>query len=418
MGKIELVSYKKTNCRLCKSSDLDKFLDLGHHPPSDQFQMEHQCDEPVVFYPLEVFMCKSCGFIQLGYVVSPDILYQNNYPYESSTTETGSKHYNEFAQSVVEEFEFKNNDLAVDIGSNVGVLLSGFKRMGLHVFGIDPAPNICAIAERRGIPTINDFFGSVAAEKIVATNGKASIITGTNVFAHVDDLDAFITAVKILLNKDKGIFIIESPHLLHMINSLEYDTIYHEHLSYISIEPLIGFFKNYGMEIIKIDEKDIHGGSIRIFVSHIGNYKIHESVSHILNLEKKARLREINTMKEFSNRVEKNKTDLNFLLNTLKNEGKKIVAVSAPAKGMTLLNYCKLDKQIIDYATEKSKLKIGLFTPGSHIPVYSDSKLLEDQPEYALLLAWNFSKEIIKNNEEYVRRGGKFIIPIPTPQII
>ena len=411
-------SFKKNNCRACKSTNLYKFLDLGHHPPSDQFQMEHQCDEPVIYYPLEVYICEECGFIQLGYVVSPEILYQDNYPYESSTTETGHKHYQEFAKSVVQEYKFNHTDLAVDIGSNVGVLLEGFKVMGLAIHGIDPAPNICEIAEKRGIPTINDFFGKTAAEKIVATKGKASIITGTNVFAHVDDLDAFMEAIKILLHKEKGIFIIEAPHLLHMIKNLEYDTIYHEHLSYISIEPLVKFFKNHGMEIIKIEQKDIHGGSIRIFVSNCGYFEIQESVSNIIALEKLERLKEKSTMLNFAKRVEENKAALNFMLHKIKSEGKRVVAVSAPAKGMTLLNYCKIDRQILDYATEKSKLKIGLFTPGCHIPVYDDKKLLEDMPEYALLLAWNFSKEIIKNNQEYIKRGGKFIVPIPIPTIL
>ncbi len=406
------------HCRTCSSKNLFKFLDLGNHPPSDQFRKKDQLNNAVTFYPLDVYLCEDCGFVQLGYIVPPEILYQDNYPYESSTTETGKKHYHDFAESVVKDFGFTADDLAVDIGSNVGVLMEGFKLMGLQINGVDPAPNICAIAETREIPTINDFFGKNAAEKIVSTKGKASVITGTNVFAHVDDLSLFMEAIKILIDEKKGVFIIEAPHLLHLIRHLEYDTIYHEHLSYISIEPLVPFFGRFGMEIIKVEQKDIHGGSIRIFVSHKGNYKIDESVGAVIALEKEEKLRDKDALLAFAAKVADNKAALNQMIQKLKSEGKRIVAVSAPAKGMTLLNYCKLDRQTLDYVTEKSKLKIGLYTPGDHIPVEPDSRLLEDTPDYALLLAWNFAKEIMHNNQEYRDRGGKFIIPIPTPTIV
>jgi C-methyltransferase C-terminal domain/Putative zinc binding domain/Methyltransferase domain len=405
------------SCRICKSKNLFKFLDIGHHPPSDQFRKKEQLNDAIVFYPLDVYLCENCGFVQLGYVVPPEILYQDNYPYESSTTETGKIHYHDFAKSVVENYKFTKEDLAVDIGSNVGVLLEGFKLMGLHINGIDPAPNICEIAEKRGIPTINDFFGKISAQKVVDKKGKASVITGTNVFAHVDDLESFMKAIQILIDEKKGIFIIESPHFLHLVKNLEYDTIYHEHLSYISIEPLVAFFEKFGMEIIKVEQKDIHGGSIRIFISNKGNYPIHSSVDNIINLEKKEKLRDKNTLLAFATKVIENKAALNQLIQKLKSKGNRVVAVSAPAKGMTLLNYCKLDNQTLDYVTEKSKLKIGLYTPGSHIPVVPDSQLLEDMPDYALLLAWNFAKEIMSNNKEYIKRGGKFIIPIPKPEI-
>jgi hypothetical protein len=349
--------------------------------------------------------------------VPPEILYQDNYPYESSTTETGKKHYHDFAASVVTDYRFAKGDLAVDIGSNVGVLLEGFKELGLEIRGVDPAPNICEIAARRGIPTINDFFGQAAAETILSDHGPASVITGTNVFAHVDDLNAFMEAIKTLLHPRKGVFVIEAPHLLHLIRSLEYDTIYHEHLSYISIEPLVPFFARFGMEIIKVEQKDIHGGSVRIFVSRKGNYPVNQSVADVIDTEKSAKLRDLTMLAGFAKKVERNKAQLNSLLYKLKDEGKRIVGVSAPAKGMTLLNYCHIDRQILDYVTEKSKLKIGLYTPGALIPVYPDSKLLEDRPDHALLLAWNFAEEIMRNNQAFRDQGGKFIIPIPSPTI-
>jgi hypothetical protein len=405
-------------CRLCDSENLYLFLDLGFHPPSDQFRTRDQLNTSVVFYPLEVNLCESCGFVQLGYVVPPEILYQDNYPYESSITQMGRNHYFEFARSVVEGFNLHTNDLAVDIGSNVGVLLEGFRTLGLRVQGIDPAPNICQIAEKRGIPTINAFFDESSARRVVEKLGLATVITGTNVFAHVDDLNAFMRAVNLLLDPKRGIFVIEAPYFLHLVETLEYDTIYHEHLSYLSIEPLIPYFQKFGMEIVNIEEKDIHGGSIRIFISAIGNYPVGENVSKFLEIEKIADLRSKKTLNNFALRVAENKLKLQLLLANLKASGKKIVAVSAPAKGMTLLNYCKIDGQLIDFVTEKSKLKIGSYTPGGLIPIYSDDSLLDEAPDYALLLAWNFATEIMYNNKEFIARGGKFIIPIPEPRIV
>jgi hypothetical protein len=405
-------------CRLCDSEQLHPFLDLGLHPPSDQFRTREQLNNSVIFYPLEVNLCEDCGFVQLGYVVEPEILYQDNYPYESSTTQTGRNHYYQFARSIVEDFGLHADDLAVDIGSNVGVLLEGFRTLGLRVQGVDPAPNICEIAEKRGIPTLNAFFNESAATKVVESKGEASVVTGTNVFAHVDDLNAFMRAIKILLDGKRGIFVIEVPHLLHLIKTLEYDTIYHEHLSYVSVEPLIPFFAKFGMEIVKIEEKDIHGGSIRIFISFIGNYPVDASVLKILETEKQADLRNKKVLEDFALRVADNKLKLQSLLSNLKASGKRIVAVSAPAKGMTLLNYCKIDKQVIDFVTEKSALKIGLYTPGGLVHIRDDNSLLEEAPDYALLLAWNFSTEIMYNNKEFIARGGKFIIPIPEPRIV
>ena len=405
-------------CRLCGSKRLFKFLDLGSHPPSDQFKKKDELDSPTTYYPLKLYSCSSCGFKQLNYVVEPEILYQENYPYESSITKAGKKHWFEFAGSVVREYNLKHNDLAVDIGSNTGVLLSGFKKNKLRIVGIDPAPNICKIARKRGIPTINSFFNKDAVNKVLRKFGKAKVITGTNVFAHINNLDEFMRNIQRLIHKNNGIFVIEVPHFLHLVKSLEYDTIYHEHLSYITVIPLIKFLKKFNLQIINVLQRDIHGGSIRIFISKRGNYKVNRSVKKICDLEKKAKLNSKNVLMNFEKKVIENRFDLLSLLIKLKKSNKKIIALSAPAKGMTLLNYSKLDGNYLDYATEKSSIKQGLFTPGVNIPVYGDSKILKTKPDYALLLAWNFSKEIIRNNNKYLKKGGKFIIPIPKVKII
>ena len=408
----------KKNCRLCNSEKLFKFLDLGLHPPSDQFKNKKQLDDPTTYYPLKVCSCQKCGFKQLDYVVDPKILYQQNYPYESSLTKAGINHYTELADSTVLDYKLKKKDLAVDIGSNTGVLLNAFKKNNLNIIGIDPAENICKVARKKGIPTINSFFNKSSVKKIIGKYGKAKVITGTNVFAHVDNLNLFVKNVQLLIDKKKGIFIIEAPHFLNLFKNLEYDTIYHEHLSYISVKPLISFFKKFNLEIIDVKQRDIHGGSIRIFVSNIKNFKVNKNVKKICNIEDRAKLNDKKALSLFQKRVNLNRFKLTSLLTKIKKQNKSIIALSAPAKGMTLLNYCKIDKNYIDYATEKSKIKQGLFTPGLDIPVYSDKKILETKPDYALLLAWNFSKEIIKNKIKFMKKGGKFIIPIPNVKII
>jgi len=405
------------NCRLCRGTNLYRFLDLGFMPPADQFRREDQLREPDTYHPLQVMMCEDCGLAQLSCVVSPEVLYRNDYPYESSTTQTGQLHWAEFAGSVVKRFGLGPRDLAVDIGSNVGVLLSAFRKHGLRVQGVDPAANIVMIAQANGIDTVCDFFNEVTARKIVEDKGRASVITATNVFAHVDDLDRFMRSVKGLLS-ERGVFIFEAPYFVNLLKHNEYDTIYHEHLSYLSAKPLVPFFARHGMEMFDIEQRDIHGGSFRVFVAAQGQWPVSETVGDLIRQEVENGTYTREVLARFAEAAKKNKEDLVWLLLSLKRKGGRIAAVSAPAKGMTLLNYCKLGLDVIEFVTEKSQLKIGRFTPGAHIPVVPDSELLARQPDYALLLAWNFSDEIMNNLQEFRRRGGRFIIPIPTPQIV
>ena len=404
-------------CRMCKSGNLVNFLDLGFHPPSDQFLRKEQLREPVVYYPLEVMMCMECGLVQLSYVVSPEVLYRHDYPYESSMTKTGQRHWAEFAQTVSAIMELGPGDLVVDIGSNVGELLAAFRTLGTRILGVDPASNIVLIAQRRGIETLNDFFNMDVARQIVQEKGQATVITATNVFAHVNELDEFMRAVDVLLN-ERGVFVLEAPYFVNLIKKLEYDTIYHEHLSYLTVKPLIPFFRRFGMEIVDIQQRDIHGGSFRVFVSRLGKLPVSPLVEELLQNEAEMGVHSLGALKEFSLAVEQNRGELLWLLRRLKHEGKRIVGVSAPAKGMTLLNYCKIGTETLDFVSEKSTLKIGRFTPGAHIPVVSDEELIRRNPDYALLLAWNFAEEIMENLSAFRNRGGKFIIPIPEPHIV
>src|SRR5882762_5176466 len=404
-------------CRMCNGTDLVQFLDLGFTPPADQFLRKEQLREPEVYYPLQVVVCSGCGLVQLSQVVSPEILYRHDYPYESSITRTGRNHWSEFANTTVERLGLSSTDLVVDIGSNVGTLLEAFRAAGTRILGVDPASNIVRIAEKRGVETINEFFSEDVARLIASEHGNAATITGTNVYAHVDDLAAFMRAIDILLTPE-GVFIFESPYLVNLINQLEYDTIYHEHLSYLSVKPLVAFVQRFEMEVFDIQERDIHGGSFRVFISRKGKMPISPVVAEFLAREEKLRLYDLDQLQNFASAVAQNRADLTWLLKSLKHEGKRLCAVSAPAKGMTLLNYCRIGADTLDFVTEKSTLKIGRFTPGAHIPVVPDDELLQQNPDYALLLAWNFSEEIMENLKDYRQRGGKFIIPIPHPRIV
>lgn len=415
----EPISYGRTatECHMCRSKRLFLVLDLGHQPHSDFFPTGEELQLAEVFYPLRLVACRDCGLLQIDYFVNPTILYQQNYLYQSSTTATGRKHYVDMAQTICKKFEVAPGSLVIDVGSNVGVLLGGFKEAGMKVLGVDPAPNIAAIANEAGIETIADFFGSTVAKNIKEKYGLAGIITGTNVFAHLHELDDAVAGMKLLLAED-GVIVIEAPHALPLIEHLEYDTIYHQHIAYLAVRPMQKYFNNLGLELFDVEELPIHGGSLRYFVGYPGNHVVSTAVERLLLQEERAGLYREADLANFARKVEEQKYALVELILSLKKQGKRIVALSAPAKGNTLLNYCHLDRSYIDYATEKNPLKVGRYTPGTHIPIYADEHLLEYMPDYALILAWNFSREIMSNMQEFKDKGGKFIIPIPTPQII
>jgi C-methyltransferase-like protein/putative zinc binding protein/methyltransferase family protein len=405
------------NCRMCGGGQLYQFLDLGSMPPADQFRCQDRLAQPAPAYPLQVLMCEGCGLAQLGCVVDPRVLYQDNYPYEASTTSAGRRHWAQFAEKVVRQLEVTPGSLIVDVGSNVGVLLNAFALEGMRIQGVDPALNIAAVARTHGVDTISDFFTPAVADAIVKAKGRASIVTGTNVFAHIDDLTSFVRAIDALLVED-GTLIIEAPYFANLVAYTEYDTIYHEHLSYLSVRPLVAFFERFGMEVFDVQQVEIHGGSFRVFVGRRGRHPVTSSVPQLLAQEEMRGLHSRQTLDAFAEAVEENRRDLVWLLQDIKAKGMSIAGVSAPAKGMTLLNYCQIDGKFLDFITEKSVLKIGRFTPGTRVRVVPDEELVRAQPDYALLLAWNFADEIMYNLDTYRQRGGRFIIPIPMPRIV
>lgn len=387
---------QKKICRLCKSKNLIMFLDLGHHPHSDNFRKDPNL--PETYYPLRLVQCQSCQFVQLDYTVSPDVLYDGDYLYESSITKTADKHWTDFVNSTIHTTGITKGKV-LDIGSNDGTLLSKFKAKGFEVQGVDPCEDIAQIARDRGIPTKTELFGTTYL-------GEFDIITGSNVFAHIDDLDKVITDVKSILN-DKGVFIFESPYLGKFIEEMQYDTTYHQHLSYLAVAPLVRFLSSHGMEIFDIEFTDIHGGCFRCYISRKGERQIQPVVAETANKENFS----LEVLQDFAKKVEDNRLKLIEIILDFKKKGRKIVATSSPAKGQTLLNYTGVGK-FLDFATDVSKLKQGRYTPGTHLLIKSDKDL--EEGTVGLLLAWNFREEIIRN----VPQIKTWIIPIPTPTVV
>lgn len=404
-------------CCMCKNEKVKLFLDLGFVPLVDRFLTKNELNEAETLYPLKVYLCQNCGLSQLGFRVEAEKLFNENYAYESTGTISRHNNYSELSEFVCKKFNLEKNSLVVDIGSNVGLLLSFFKEQGMHVIGIDASKNIVDIANSKGIETKCSFFNEELVNEIInERKTKAKIITATNVFAHIQDYDSFMKSLLSLLD-EKGIFVFQVPHFLQLINNFEYDTIYHEHICYFGLKPLLTFFKKFGMELFDIHQNNLDGGSIRCFVSKWGNFPVSNNVEKILEQEEKEKIYDLERLQTFAKNVQKQRYELKKLLICLK-ENNSIVGIGAPAKGMTLLNYCKIDDSILSYVTEKSNLKVGKFTPGMHIHVKTDEEMIKDNPDYALILAWNFAEEIMNRLSEYKKNGGKFIIPVPIPKII
>lgn len=411
------VLKKLESCRVCKGSDLERVLTLGPTPLANAFLTKLQLDDPEYFYPLDVDFCSNCGFIQLGHVVSPEVLF-GNYVYVSSTSPVFIDHFRKMTDHVFPRFLSGKDSLVIDIGSNDGILLKPFKSKGAEVLGIEPAVHIAKIAEKEGIGTIPEFFSVQLAKRIVKQKGQADIVTATNVFAHIDDLDEVVDGLKILLNKD-GIFIMEAPYLIDFIKKRYFDLVYHEHLSYWSVNSLVTLFKRFDMVVFDVQKVPVHGGTIRMYVKKAeGKHKMEKSVQEFLRQESVMKLTEKKTYLDYANLVLDNKVKLITLLADLKTKGKTIAAYGAPAKGNTLLNYFSIGQEFLDFVVDDSLFKQGLYSPGKHIPVVPSKILYEEKPDYLLILAWNFAGPIMKMHKKYNELGGKFIIPVPKPVII
>jgi len=415
MSELRIDFIRNKRCRVCKNRRLRKFLKLGPTPLANSFLKQEQLTSEEPFYPLDVYFCPKCGLVQLRDVVSPEILFKD-YVYLTGVSKTMRQHFYQVVTEIVNNFNLSEDNLVVDVGSNDGTLLKGFKQLGIKTLGVEPATNVALVAERDGIETVNDFFSAEVAENIITRKGHATVVIGTNVFAHVNDLDSILQAVDNLLTGN-GIFIIEVPYLVDLLSKTEFDTMYHEHLSYFSLRPLVTLFKRFNMTLFDVKRIPVHGGSIRCYVRRPPS-KIENSVYELLTLEEDLKLNSFNTYLKFGVRVRNIKLQLTSLLKRLKKERNRIIGYGAAAKGNTLINYCKIGTDILDYIIDNTPFKKGLYTPGMHIPVVPSDRILRDVPDYALLLAWNYLGEILEKEQKYRELGGKFIVPIPEPRIV
>lgn len=405
------------SCRICGNTQTTKFLRLGPTPLANSFLRPGQMEEPELCFPLDVVFCDQCGLVQLDYVAPPEIMFRD-YIYVSSTSQTMLTHFKAYADEIMSRFVESPRDLVLEMGSNDGCLLRTFRDHGFRALGVEPAANLAAMANRAGISTINDFFSERSARDVRAREGSAKVIIGNNVLAHIGDLYDLVAGVDALLCPD-GVAVFEVPYLIDLLRKDEFDTIYHEHLSYFALRPLQRLFESRGMRIFDVKRLPVHGGSVRVYVSKLeaGRGEL-PSVGDLLLLERSERLDSYETYEAFANRVEKMKLELTALLRKLKASRANIAGYGAPAKGNTLLNHFEIGTDLLDFIADRSPYKQGMYTPGKHIPVVPAEWLLEKQPDYVLLLAWNFADEILEQQREYLSRGGKFIVPIPDPKIL
>ncbi|MEK7169857.1 MAG: class I SAM-dependent methyltransferase [Patescibacteria group bacterium] len=407
----------KSTCRICKGKNLSRILSFGPTPPANAFLRTDELSRSEPYYPLDVNLCGVCGLVQLADVVDSRILFKD-YVYVSSTSPVFIAHFGAFAKEVFTRFNLSKKSLVVDIGSNDGILLRPFKKLGARVLGVEPDTSIANLARKAGIPTVSEFFTPNTTKKILQKYGSADVITATNVFAHIDDIHAVAKGVKMLLTKE-GVFIIEAPYLVDFLDKNLFDTVYHEHLSYLSVSALSHFFEGVGMKIIDVERVDSHGGSLRVFAKKknaTGTPSL--AVQELLTLEKLKGLREEKVYLEYELRILENRAKLLSMLTGLKKSGKRVAGYGAPAKGNTLLNFFSIGKELLEYIVDDSPHKQGRHTPGKRIPVVSSKLLIDNPPDYLLILAWNFAPSIIAKNEAFRKKGGKFIIPVPRPRIV
>lgn len=390
---------------------------MGKTPPANAFLVARDFKKEK-YYPLRVGFCEDCNLVQLLDVVDKKRLF-SHYVYFYSAMPAASNHFTAYTDQITQRFiRNRKKDLIVEIGSNDGLLLEAFQRKGCaRVLGIDPAKNIAKVANERGVPTVAKFFSEKLGKQISKKHGKAGVVIGNNVVAHIDDLHDAVRGVDALLGAG-GVFVFEAPYLMDMFENLAYDSIYHEHLSYLAIRPLMHLFRQYGMDIFDVQLFHRQGNSIRVFVCRSGTHPIQNSVKAFLNKEKRARLDRIASYRALAKRIEASKKKLSSILVSLKQKNFSIAAYGAPARGNTLLNYCKIGRDILNFATEELPSKVGLDSPGMHVPVIHIDTARKTPPDYYLMLAWNYKDQIVAKEAEFVKKGGKFIIPVGGIQII
>jgi SAM-dependent methyltransferase len=406
-------------CRFCQAPLSRTFADLGVTPIANAFLSLAQLNKMEPFYPLHAYVCETCLLVQLEDFEAPEHIFNDQYVYFSSYSETWLDHARRYTDDIIARLDLDQKSFVIEIASNDGYLLQYFVEKGIPALGIEPSGNVAKAAKKKGVDTLVEFLTANSAKKTVSKRGKADLVLGNNVLAHVPALNDFIEGLKILLS-EHGVLTMEFPHLLCLIRENQFDTIYHEHFSYFSFLAVRQIFAKHGLRIFDVDQLSTHGGSLRIYAGHEASsrWKERPSVEKLLAEERRARLDELSSYSNFSEQVNKTKLDLLRFLIEIKRAGKKIVGYGAPAKGNTLLNFCGIRSDFLDYTVDRSPKKQGMFLPGTHIPIAGPEKIFQTKPDYVLILPWNLRDEIAAQMSEITAWGGKFVVPIPEVRVL
>ncbi|MEO9339259.1 class I SAM-dependent methyltransferase [Mesorhizobium sp. SB112] len=407
----------ESDCRLCGAHLRHTFVDLGMSPPCEDFLPADRLDQMEAYFPLHVLVCDDCFLVQLKEYMSPESIF-TEYAYFSSYSTSWVAHAKSYCRAITDRLGLNENSLAVELASNDGYLLQHFLPLGIPVLGIEPAANVAAAAIEKGVPTMIEFFGRNYAEQLVSEGKQADLIIGNNVLAQVPDLNDFVAGMQVLL-KPEGVITLEFPHIEKLIAENQFDTIYHEHFSYFSLITIEKMAFRHGLKVIDVQELPTHGGSLRVYLAHEhSSHKIGKAVPALLEREHRHGLTVVSTYTAFGERARRAKRDLLAFLIAAKNEGKTICGYGAPGKGNTLLNYCGIGPDFLDFTVDRNPYKHGRFTPGMHIPIRPVHALDEAKPHYILILPWNLKDEIVEQMHHVAAWGAKFVVPIPFVTII
>ncbi len=405
------------NCRFCGATLAHPCVDLGLSPVANDYLRPDQLTQMEPFYPLHVLVCDHCWLVQLRECQSPEHIFSDHYAYFSSYSDSWLRHAEEYVEMTIGRFHLNANSRVIEVASNDGYLLQYFVARGIPVLGIDPAANVAAAAEKKGVPTRVRFFGKALAQELAAEGIQADLLLGNNVLAHVPNLNDFVAGLKTAL-KPHGVLTMEFPHLLRLMDQNQFDTIYHEHFSYFSLTTVQKVYAAHGLEVFDVDEVPTHGGSLRVYASHPGAQERSARVGALLAREEKAGLTRVATYAGFTQRVEATKRKLLQFLIEARNAGKSVAGYGAAAKGNTLLNYCGIRTDFLEYVVDRSPHKQGLFLPGTRIPIHAPEKIMETKPDYLLILPWNLRDEIREQMKAIRTWGGQFVVPIPEVRVL